>query len=175
MMNRKLPETLTSSKDFSELTARQKKGFEANLVYIDRIVKDIYEWLANDKPELTPKHFFDELELDVMTVQSLPDPDKGVSAWLIHSTWTQDVAPEALGQQLSPEVTLAINSILPNIEATHRDYKNWLQCQGDALKNCLDLFYSATRSNGAMAYLIALDAILANILAGLIRFRLAVN
>ena len=74
-MDRKLPEALTASKEFSELTARQRKGFEANLVYISRIVNDIDEWLAHNRPELTPKHFFDELELDVLTVQSLPDTD----------------------------------------------------------------------------------------------------
>ena len=174
-MDRKLPEAITASKDFSELTARQKKGFEANLVYIDRIVSDIYEWLAHDRPELTPKHFFDELELDVLTVLSLPDTDKGISTWLIHSTWTKDVPGQSLGYQLSSEIMLAINSPPPQIEADHQDYKEWLQGQGKALKLCLNMFYSGVNFKSAIAHLIAADAILANILTGLTRFRLSCN
>lgn len=175
MMDRKLPEAITASKDFSELTARQRKGFEANLAYIDRIVNDIDEWLAQDRPELTPKHFFDELELDVLTVQSLPDTDKGISTWLIHSTWTQEVTGQALGHQLSSEIMMTINLPPPQIEADHRDYKQWLQGQGKALKLCLNIFYSGLNFNSALAHLIASDAILANILTGLTRFRLSCN
>lgn len=174
-MDRKLPEAITASKEFSELTTRQRKGFEANLVYIGRIVNDIDEWLAHDRPELTPKHFFDELELDVLTVQSLPDTDKGISTWLIHSTWTQDVTGQSLGHQLSSEIMMRINSPPPPIEADHQAYKEWVQGQGKALKHCLNIFYSGANFNSALAHLIASDAILANLLTGLTRFRLSCN
>jgi hypothetical protein len=172
-MNRKPPEALTMSEDFSELTIRQKEGFEANLAYIDRIEKDINSWLANEHPDVAPNHFFDELELDVMTALSLPDPDKGVSAWLIHSTWTDDFGDQSLAHQLSPELLRAINSPLPKLEGTNADYKVWLGGQGEALRNSLDLFYRGTTFENAVAHLLASNAILANILAGAVRFRLA--
>jgi hypothetical protein len=173
MMQRKLPEALTMSQDFLEVTTRQKAGFESNLAYIDGIAKDIVGWLANEHPDVAPNHFFDELELDVTTVLSLPDSDKGVSAWLIHSTWTKDFGVQSLVHQLSPDLVRAINSSLPAIEGAHHEYKIWLTGQGEALTNCLDLFYCATTRESAVAYFIAIDAILANILAGAIRFRLA--
>lgn len=49
------------SQDFSEMTARQKAGFEGNLAYIDRIEKDINGWLDNEDSEVPLTHFLDDL------------------------------------------------------------------------------------------------------------------
>ena len=174
-MGRELPKAFTESRDYCELTARQKRGLVADLVYIERIVEDIRDWLATDPSELEQRYFFDELELDVLVTQAASDEDKGVSPWLIRSAWERDGPLEFLRQHLSPEVTLAINAAPPQIEADIRDYKRWLQKQGEALESCLGLFYSSMTLASTIAYRIALDAILTNILAGLIRFRFAVK
>lgn len=109
-----------------------------------------------------------------MTVLSLPDSEKGVSAWLIHSSWTFE-ASQPLRHQLSSEVIVAIDSAIPKVDALPSDYKKWLQDQGKALKNWLDRFYSGTTYSLAIAHIIAADTILANILAGAIRFRLGIR
>lgn len=175
MMERELPKAFTDSRDYSELTAKQKKGLAADLQYIENIVKDIHDWLDTDSLELEPRYFFDELELDILVAHAVPDEDKGVSPWLIRSAWGRDVPLELLKQQLSAEVGLAINAAPPKLEDDIQDYKRWLRLQSEALQSSLDLFYAGKTFASTIAYRIALDAILSNILAGLIRFRLTIK
>lgn len=172
-MKRQLPESLTNSFVFSGVSDSERMGFEGRLQYIEEIVQGINDWAAKDNRQSELRHFFDDLELDVATVQSLPDSNKGVSTWLIHSSWATETDSAELRKQIDKDIVDAINGVLPKVESNSDAYKNWLFGQGAAVATCLDQFYSATVFPNAVANLIAVDALLANIQAGLIRFRLS--
>lgn len=171
-MKRMLPHSLTSSFIFSGVSTDERIGLEARLEYIEEIVKSINE-KTNSRSEL--KHFFDNIELDIATVQSLPDANKGVSAWLVHSSWTAEIDPAELRQSIPIEIASTINLPIPELGSRPETFLQWLLGQGTALSRCLDWFYTATAFSSVVASLISADALLANIEAGLIRFRFSIN
>ncbi len=174
MDKREFPAAFTQSDDYKNLTAKQVASIQSRFKYIEEIICQIEAWVSSTRSVEDVRGFLDSLELDISVNQNLPEEDKSniYSSWLIHSSWTFCLSGALLYQQLSCDITSAIEQPLPSCRCSIQEFKTWLHGQSNALSKILEEFYSACQWESIVAHLIALDIILANMLVGLYKSRL---
>jgi len=168
-----LPAALIDSDEFRALDPKQVSNFQARFRYVQEIAEKIERWLSHKEPEVTLRLFLDNLELDLAVTQNLPEEDQTQqSAWLIHSSWTFECPVSRMRAQLTPDVVASIEQGPPPIDAQAGHVQQWLRDQGVALRHLLGRFHSAATFEVAIAYHIAIDILLANLLVGTYKARL---
>jgi hypothetical protein len=156
--------------NFNRLTQKQIFSIVSRFNYIDEIIENINEWLDSDKTELS--HFIDDLELDLSVNQNLPGDEGKESSYLIHNSWTFNMSPSSLRSELSETIIKSINEEIPGTMCSLDDFKLWIQNQSLALNEAVTGFYSAKSSPSAIAFYIAIDIILINLLSSTYKMRL---
>jgi primosomal protein N'' len=160
------------SEEFRALNAVQVSNLEARFRYVQEIVEKI-ERRLRQQPGVALRSFLDDLELDLAVTQNLPEEDQTQqSAWLVHSSWTFECSVSNMRAQLSSGVIAAIESTPPSINARASEVEDWLRDQAAALRQTLGGFHSAVTFEIAIAYHIAIDIVLANLLVGSYKARL---
>lgn len=168
-----LPAALVDSDEFRALNLTQISNLEARFRYVQEIIEKIGRWLHQNKPDIPLRSFLDDLELDLAVAQNLPEEDRTQqSAWLIHSSWTFECSVSQMRAQLTSDVVASIERGSPSIDAQASEVRDWLHNQTTALRDLLGRFYCATTFETAIAYHIAIDILLANLLAGTYKARL---
>ncbi|MES2353497.1 MAG: hypothetical protein V4568_03670 [Pseudomonadota bacterium] len=166
-----LPAVFMNSLEFKELTQKQVFNLEARFRYVGEIVENVESWLLNDGNDF--KGFLDSLELDLSVNQNLPDESEDrETSHLIHSSWTFDTTVAQLRHALSPSIIAWLDQNLPRVDCSLTEFNAWLAIQCKALREVVTEFYGAQSFSSTIAHYIAMDILLANMLAGVYKARL---
>lgn len=165
-----LPVAFMNSQEFKGLTQKQVFNLEARFRYVGEIVKNVEEWLSGNEEEF--KEFLDNLELDLSVNQNLPDGEERETSYLIHSSWTFETTVAQLRHALSPPIIAWLDESLPRIDCSLTEFRFWLANQCRALRNVVTEFYAAKSFACAIAYFVAMNILLATMLAGTYKARL---
>lgn len=170
--DRQLPEALTNSDEFAQLSDIQREAFKARLRYIEEITIKIKEW--NASPSLDDYSTLDEIELDLLMNVGVSHVkrEKMVSSWVIHSSWTFNTSPNQRAKLVPEELLEEIQAPLPGILAPSSSIRSWLGKQAQALRAALTQFYEADSFKQAVALYLTIDTILAQMLSVCYRCRL---
>lgn len=171
-MNRTLPNAFLTANDVQVLTTSQIEAFSKRLDYVAEIAEKILSDLPKAIAKTELEDFLDDLELDVSVNQTLSQKYGVVTSWNMHHGWTFDISPLELRSELGDDIISAISEQAPKIDCKPEYYIKWLTIQGETLERTLNHFYSTQKFEGAVASILAMDAILANLLSGLILSRL---
>ncbi|HEV2189250.1 MAG TPA: hypothetical protein VGR70_18720 [Stellaceae bacterium] len=171
---RRLPKILEMSDRYQDANELQKKNLKGRFQFIEQITLEIAEWL--DRTETDFDAFLDRIELHLAINQGAPlDAEGSVSAWLIHTSWTFETSPRKMRQELSHDLASELNRSPPSIDDNLARFNLWLNQQNSALIAALADFRASKTIDAALANLIAIDALLLNLLTGATRARLNFN
>jgi len=166
-----VPEPLGALAEFKSLTDEQRVDFLARLRYIEEITRKIDEWVSGAETDM--RAFLDRVELDLYLNQGVPSSgDSPISSWLVHTSWTFDTTAQRMYKTLLPEVIAELDRPQPRLGAEVGSWNVWVAKQNAGLRLALTAFYDATDITDVIAHLVALDVLLANILAGVSKMRL---
>ncbi len=176
---RALPESVTSSMYFSDLSENEVSNFRAWLAYVEEIHERVAEWLkpsASKRDGHAPdlRAFLPALELDV-AINLAPGhkPEVRLSSWLMHT----NLAPDGYGVKshrfLSREILGVINAQGPTLESGKDKFIDWLRLHNMTLAQAIDGFFNSKSFEAAYTHLLAVDLMLSNIYVGLLIARLA--
>jgi hypothetical protein len=169
----KFPAVLTDSNEFRSLNADQVSSLGARFRHIVEIIENVERWIEGKNADATLRSFLDDLELDLSSVQGWPgDQEKEQSSWLIHSSWTFEASPSAMRRAIPQQIVDALDSQTPGVAATGSEVQAWLRGQVLSLRLVIEQLYTASSFAGAIAALIAVDVLLANMLVGVYKTRL---
>jgi hypothetical protein len=171
--DRRLPSALLDANEFRELTEYQRQAFNSRLRYIEEISVRIFEWPHS--PESGGKEMLGGLELDVLInvgISEGHDNDRVISSWLIHHSWTIGISPGSLHRCLSEDLLNAFDISVPALTSNILVLQEWFIKQAEALRLLLTAFYEAKTFTQVMASYVAIDIVLAQLLAVCYRGRL---
>jgi hypothetical protein len=171
IVTRPLPEALASSNEFKALNSKQAANFSARLGYVAEVIDNVRAFLSAGAAR-TPLHdFLDDLELDATSANVFStNPEEHQSNYLIHTSWTFECSPERLANEVGRDL-LMTRSMRDLVRSTRQEVEAWLADMSNALTLSLSRFYAAPSFCTAVAHLLMIDALMAELLAGLIRLR----
>jgi len=168
---REFPSAFLNASDVKASSPRQIANFAKRLDYIAEITETIMsEPVIVGADEF--REFLSDLELDVSVNHNSPPSEEYIAPWLVHSSWTFDLTSSELRAGLSEILERALEEGAPLLNSNRVQFSNWLKDLGIGLREALDSFYDATSYSAALANLIAMDVLLAKLLAGLSSSRL---
>lgn len=171
MIERQLPEVIRQSDDFNALTKTQVSSLQHRLNYVWEIIENIKIWSKGESEWASLKDFLEDLELDVsvnvvFTSQGNENSEV-LSNWVIHSSWYEDIDAVELRKSLNTDLANFINTQGPTWFFTEEQANEWLKLFSYNLGLALEGFYNSKNVKAALAYYLAIDALLANALAGI--------
>jgi len=171
-----LPAALVESDEFRQLNGKQAQNFSARLGYVAEVIATAREFLSGGVENEPLSAFLDGLELDTVSANVFSTHlEEHQQNYLVHSSWTFTCTPEVLFQAVK-EVPAVVNPPAINTSiASESAVKQWLRNLIDGMAVALRRFHEAPSFCVAIANLIAVDALLSELLSGLIRSRLNPN
>jgi|HubBroStandDraft_4_1064222.scaffolds.fasta_scaffold179895_1 hypothetical protein len=158
-----LPSALTQSGDFEALSPEQRRGFMGRLLDAHELV-DASLHGSKVAGEVLRQTLLD-LELDAMTFIGVGDPpEKAVSAWTVHSSWTFECSDCRLGDYVDPTVFVAAEALQVTLDASQAQVSEWLRQWAAALQATFAKLSGAKLFCEAIAQLIAIDMLVASLL-----------
>jgi hypothetical protein len=168
---RPLPSILTASDEFRALNPTQGKNFIARLRYIDEVVDSIRSFIGG-RSEESMRDFLDNLELDASSAYGFSSNlAEHQSNYLVHSSWTFNCTAAQMAEVAGSEL-IRNRQIASLASANKVSVCGWLAEVSNALTLALARFYEASTYCVAIAHLIIVDALTAELLAGLTYTRL---
>jgi hypothetical protein len=168
---RSVPPALASSNEFEQLNSKQVANFSARLSYVEEVIEGIRVFLSAGEGREPLRDFLDTLELDTTSANVFStNADEHQSNYLTHSSWTFECAPEELAKEVGREL-LGIRATQDLVQATSEETESWLADLSNGLTLAIGRFYAASSFCAAVAHLLLIDALMAELLAGLIRLR----
>lgn len=164
-----LPTALLELPEFKELPKEQRVAFEAHVQYIRQACNEIRESRPSSDVDIT--RFFDEIELLLYVSAGSPSP-KGVSAYIVHSSWTFESTKEGLRRAVGRKILDAVSAPVPSVDADVREVSRWIEGQNEALSQALKGLERSDSINGSVGHLVAIDSLVTNMLCGVVRYRL---
>jgi len=172
-MNNLLPNALINSIDFRQLSKAEAKQFQSRINFITEIAINIQEWVHGKNNIKMLDDFLDNLELDVAINLDIASNPESISNWLIHSTWDFD---NAISLDTLPSVIRkSLDDDLPRLNIVESEINLWLKEQSNVLIFTLNAFSLAKDYSTALSLLLALDIIMAKLLASQYKFRLILS
>lgn len=161
-----VPRALRESADYGALTAKQREGLTARLLHAHELVDAAVE-AANASGEAQRQAVLD-LELDAMTIISVVgEPEKAVSAWLVHSSWTFECSDRRLADYIDPAALRVASAPKLALEASSDDVSRWLRGWSEALQSTFRKLSAAKTFCEAIAQLVAIDMLTAAMLTSI--------
>lgn len=106
-----------------------------------------------------------DLELDATAVIGIGgDPEKTVSAWKVHSSWTFECSEHRLADYIDPSVVAAAVAPQIDVHTFPVDVSHWLRRWSVALQSTFKKLSTAQLFCEAVAQLIAIDLLIAALL-----------
>ena len=171
LATRPVPQALALSGEFKGLNAKQVANFSARLRYVEEVVDGIRAYLSMAAAREPLSDFLDSLELDATSANVFStNLEEHQSNYLVHSSWTFECSPERLAKEVAGEL-LAIRPMQDLVNGTRQEIEGWLADLSNGLTLALSRFYTASSFCAAIAHLLLVDALMAELLAGLIRLR----
>lgn len=172
VVTKAVPSVLASSNEFEQLNSKQVTNFSARLAYVEELIENIRTFLSAGEGREPLCDFLDTLELDASSANVFStNRDEHQSNYLIHSSWTFECSPEELAKEVGPEL-LAVRTTHDLVQANRGEIESWLAELSNGLALSIGRFYAASSFCGAIANLLLIDALMADLLSGLIRLRL---
>lgn len=170
---RQLPNALTRAHEFRELSDVERQEFASRLQYIEEIPKKLAQGLGADRNQDEIGSFIDRVELDLMiNLGAHGEGHKGISTWLVHSSWTFGTSAGAMRAALGSEVMALLARFPTGIDADVEEFFSWAASLGECLVGLLDTFYRAETFDVAMGSLLAIDLCLSQLYYGFLAQRL---
>jgi hypothetical protein len=169
--NNLFPLALTQSDDYRALSPEQRKGLTGRILHAYELVDG--SLLGAKASGGEQKEILPELELDAMTLIGPRDPEKGVSAYLVHESWTFDCSDCRLADYVDPAVFVAAAALQMTVDASPDQVSAWLRQWSAALQATYDKLSSAKVFCEAIAQLIAIDLLVASLLTKIALLRLS--
>jgi len=169
---RELPVGLLQVQEFKALTEQETCGFQSRLQLVEECVQEMELWLSG--AETGKRSLWDllnDVELDLSVSQGVPQQGRGVSNWLIHTSWTFEFTA-SLARELGPDLRRGVDRDPPHVGSEEGVLAQWLRGECASLRAALDGFYTATSPSSAVAHLIAMNSIVSALLFGFCRARL---
>lgn len=168
---RSLPAVLEDSSLFSDMNDAQQRSYKGRLRLIEQIVLEIDEWL--DGKERDFQAFLDRIELHLAINQGAPtDAETRTSSWLIHSSWGFESTARKMRQELDAELVIELDRASPSLDVDLARFEIWLAQQNSGLRKAVAGFYGAQKFDAALAYQIAIDLLVINLLVGTVKARI---
>ncbi len=168
-----LPVALRQSEDFKALTEREVDGLRSRLRFIEDSLDEMELWLSGAETHGGDlRNLLDDIELDLSISQSVPEQGRGVSNWLIHTSWTFECGTSCLSAELGHDLRRGLDGNPPGIGSGDEQLELWLRDECSLLREALEGFYAATSARGAVAHLIAINTLVSTLLLGFCRARL---
>lgn len=161
-----IPRPLRESADYEALTAKQREGLRARLLHAHELIDSAVQ-AANASGEAQRQAILD-LELDAMTIISVVgEPDKTVSAWIVHSSWTFECSDRRLADYIDPAALGAASAPQLSLESSAVDISRWLREWSQAVQNTFRRLSGAKAFCEAIAQLLAIDMLTAALLTSI--------
>jgi hypothetical protein len=157
-----LPLALTQSDDYGALSPEQRKGLLGRLLHAHELVDGSLLGAKASGDE--QKEILSELELDAMTSSGIGDPEKNVSTYSVHASWTFDCSDCRLADYVDPAVFVAVAALQVTPDASQDQVSAWLRQWSAALRATYDKLSGAKVFCEAIAQLIAIDLLVASLL-----------
>src|SRR4029077_7660026 len=169
--NNLFPLALTQSDDYGALSPEQRKGLAGRILHAHELVEG--SLLGGKASRDEQKEILSELELDAMTLIGSRDPEKVVSAWQVHASWTFECSDCRLADFVDPDVFVAVAGFQMTVDASPDQVSAWLRQWSAALQATYDKLLSAKVFCEAIAQLIAIDLLVASLLTKIALLRLS--
>lgn len=169
---RDLPAVLTRSDVWIDLNEVQQKNFAARLNYFEEICTKCNEWLFEQGVFSDNLDFLDQIERDLLVNLPSSQPERTVSPWLIHSSWTFDTTPAELLDALPQEVAPLLSDTEIGFACSESEFRGWLEQRVESFRILMEGFYGSERFSEMIACLIGLNVSLCSMLQGVIKQRM---
>jgi len=147
---------LLSDKD---ILSSEVEEMNARLEYVDELGNSLFSLGANQISD----DVLDEIELDCWSNIAAPDLSRhGITGWMINVSWSSEFTQAQLLQQLDSDVVDRIGDVLPIVGS---DLRQWFSSQGTLLKRVVDRAFSAQSLVCLVAYLMAMNILLLDVLS----------
>jgi hypothetical protein len=157
-----LPAVLTESEEFSALTAEQRKGLIGRLLDTHELI-ELSAHGATATQDAFRRALLD-IELDALAVTGVGEsPDKTVSGWVIHDSWTFECSNSRLADFVNPAVLTAAEASSVTVNSSAEEVSTWLRQWSIALQATFNSLSTASTFCGAIAQLIAIDMLCASL------------
>lgn len=167
---RPLPEVLTDLREFRDLNVEQAQSVLTRIRLIQEFCLKLQDVHQEDPDDL--RFAIGDLELDAAICLSVSgDPEARVSPWLIHTSWTFNTNAKELSGCLSSEARNLLAAPLPGATCSREGFVIWIDSYRGLLNTILDDFFGATTLAQCLASYIAMNLIIAKLLAGFVEAR----
>lgn len=162
--NKPIPTALLSLLEFESLSDSEKANFGFRLDYIAEIADKLKAVPNSEAADW--KDIVDDIELDVVVNLGIPRDGSAESSWTVHTSWTFGLRAHNLRTALGGPLIARIEKGIPSSASQFAQFPDWLIERGDTLHELLGRLYSAATATGAVALLLAIDVVLAQLLLG---------
>jgi hypothetical protein len=153
------PPALLSSSDYQALNIDQRQSLLNKLHYCEEIKEKGYS-AANGLDENLIEAI-DEIELDSLSIMSISgNPNKEVSAYKIHSSWTFECNRQLMARFILPEVSSFIGSFSIGLTTSNHATKKWLEEWARLIELSISHFARSSSFDEAVTHLIVIDALI---------------
>ncbi|MBK6982953.1 MAG: hypothetical protein IPH30_16580 [Betaproteobacteria bacterium] len=171
-----IPDALTLSDEFKRLNSKQVSNFVARLGYVDEVVETLHSFLRGGAADESLREFLDNLELDVFfALVFSSNPEEHQSNYLVHSSWSFECTPQQLAEIVGEDLMTGGAGASKTAFATESELIDWIRDVAKRLELALKHFVGSRVYCSAIAHLMVLDAVLTELLSGLIRARFNPN
>jgi len=168
----RLPASLVNSPEFGDLNIVQRQNFESRIRYISEICEKAFLWIERREGFQSTAHLIDHLELDILVNLSIGDEVRSISPWMVHTSWTARVPPQAMVPHL-PTCVLAWCCAKPaSVNCDEGVFLEWLGRGVRCLDTVLEKFSQSENFDGVVGCLVAIDVSLSCMLGGITLQRL---
>jgi hypothetical protein len=169
-----MPPVLQSSDDFRALNREQQDAFTARLQHCAEIAASISDHLSSSSFDLLA--IIDDSELDALSIMSAAnDPAKSVSPYRVHSSWLFECDRNILSSAVHQSTARFLNSPAFLMDSRREELSGWLKDWTAEMQRTFLRFGQAASFSEAVAQLITIDALIANLLVFTAAARLSAN
>lgn len=165
MHDSRLPPSLLSSETYRALSDEQRASVERRIQSVSDLSREAAQWFSAPMEDREWASFLEDLELDVTAAlySGFGDPNT-MSVWLLHTTWSFDMSGH-VENDLAPNVLRRLDSALLSRTASIADLRDWLSEEIGVVQDALSGLTVSRSLSCAVAHLIAIDGLLARLLA----------
>jgi len=138
--------------------------------YVNEVVQEIEQWTGALEPLSS---LLDPIEVDLLVILgSAESHDDRDTTYLIHSSWPADCSIAAMFESLPVEVVSVLTRGIGKVLVMEGEAANWVKSWAGAARIVLDQLVNTDSLDSAMASLLAMDILLANLVAFITAMRL---
>jgi hypothetical protein len=154
-----LSECLTTSQDYEALSEVQRRALIARLLYARELIDAAV--IVSNAQGAARRDAIVNMELDAMAIIAVGgEPQKTVSPWTIHSSWTFECSKSRLADYISADVLDAVS--VP--KSLSGDVAQWFSLWAQALRVTFSRLSAAESFCESLAQLIAIDMLVSVLL-----------